>query len=123
MMFTTLKSDADNELVIVPNSKLISNNIKRVSDYNMVEVERVYKSSSVCDKIKESKILLQKELIINKKVMSMPAPEIKLVSDSDFTSLRIRIWTQKRYQQSIGQDIDKAVDKVFSKYKIELTLL
>lgn len=120
MMFTTLKSDADNELVIAPNSKLVSNNIKRVSEYNMTKVEKSYTSSSNCDKIKEMKLLFQKELILNKKIMSMPAPEVKLVPDQNGFSLYVRIWTQNKYKEVIGQDIDKIVKKIFSKYNLEL---
>lgn len=120
MMFTTLKSDADNELVIAPNSKLVSNNIKRVSEYNMTKVEKSYASSSNCDKIKEMKLLFQKELILNKKIMSMPAPEVKLVPEQNGFSLYVRIWTQNKYKEVIGQDIDKIVKKIFSKYNLEL---
>ncbi len=123
MMFTTLKSDTDNELIIAPNSKLVSNNIKRVSEYNMTEIAKSYKSNSGCDKIKEIKLLLQKELILSKKILSVPAPEIKLISGENGFSLHIKIWTQKRYRESIKEDIDKIVTKVFSKHKIELTQL
>lgn len=123
MMFTTLKSDSDNELIITPNSKLISNNIKRVSDYNMVSVEKFYESGSGCAKIKEVKLLFQKELILNKKIMSMPAPEIRFVSNQDGSTLNIKIWTQNKYKECIKSDIDKVVEKVFSKYKLELTVL
>lgn len=120
MMFTTLKSDADNELVIAPNSKLVSNNIKRVSEYNMTKTEKSYTSSSNCDKIKEMKLLFQKELILNKKIMSMPAPEVKLIPEQNGFSLSIKIWTQNKYKESVWQDIDKIVKRIFSKYNLEL---
>ena len=60
---------------------------------------------------------------LRKKILSVPAPEIKLISGENGFSLHIKIWTQKRYRESINEDIDKIVTKVFSKHKIELTQL
>lgn len=119
MMFTTLKSDADNELIITPNSKLISNNIKRVSDYNMVDVERTYAVSSGRDKIKEIKLLIQKELILNKKIMSVPVPEIKFAPNGEGFKLVLKIWTQAKFEEQSKVDIDQAMKSVFEKFKLE----
>lgn len=117
MMFTTLKSDADNELIIAPNSKIVSNNIKRESDYNMVGVEASYSSDFSCGKTKEIKLLLQKELILNKRIMSIPAPEVRLISNESGLEVAIKVWTQIRFKDQVAKETQEAIKKVLDKYK------
>lgn len=120
MLFTTLKSDVDGELIIVPNSKLVSSSIKRQSEYNMFEIEVSYKSETHFEKTKEIKLLLQKELILNKYVLSVPAPDIKLVSGENNFALYLKIWTQEKHKEHIKKDIDSIVKKIFAKYNLTI---
>ncbi len=120
MLFTTLKSDVDGELIIAPNSKLVSSSIKRQSEYNMFEIEVSYKSETHFEKTKEIKLLLQKELILNKYVLSVPAPDIKLVSGENSFALYLRVWTQEKHKEHTKKDIDSIVKKIFAKYNLTI---
>ncbi len=119
MLFTTLKSDTDGELIIVPNSKLVSSSIKRRSEYNMFELEAVYKFESHLQKAKEIKLSIQKELILNKYIMSVPAPEVNFISEDESYSLYIKIWTQTKYKECVKKDLDRTAKKIFSRYQLE----
>ena len=120
MMFTTLKSDAYNKLIIVPNSKLISNSIKRESDYNMIDMEIAYSSGLHCKKTKEIKLLLEKELILNNQIIPIPAPEIKFALNEEELKIVVKVWTQIRFRKKVEKDIRGAIKKVLSKYNPKL---
>lgn len=116
MMFTFLQSSEENQIVVIPNSILISSSINRVSEYNMVKIECERKLPFV-PKMFDLKKYTEKEFLLNKNIFTVPAPEVKLQSVEDGVSTVIlSVWCQKNKVGSVNKSLEAMAEKFENKY-------
>ncbi len=117
MLFTTLKSDEKEKMVVVPNSKLISNNIIRKSEYNVCSIKSCYTAPLNISKSKEVTLFLNKEILLNKKIDQIPEPVIKLKEENDGVLLEMEVFTKNKFRKQVEKDVDETVNKLSNKMK------
>lgn len=119
MLFTTLQTEDKNKTIIIPNSKLISNSITRKSEYDMSCIKKSYEFDGIVQKRKEIKRYLEKEFILNNKILQLPTPEVvfRIVSENK-TLLVLELWTLNQYIGDLQKDIDNSVTKAAHKYNM-----
>lgn len=123
MMFTTLQSDEENKTIIIPNSRLISNNIGRKSEFNAELIDVSYESDSFTDKYGEFGSYFEKEFILNNKILHLPAPEIEVKVQKDKKILiRLQVWCQNKHVNKVRNTLDKSVNNLGEKYQINFHL-
>ncbi|MDO4200346.1 MAG: mechanosensitive ion channel [Clostridia bacterium] len=116
MMFTFLQSSKENQIVVIPNSKLISSSINRVSEYNMVKIEYERKIAFV-PKMSDLKKYMEKEFILNKNIFTVPAPEVKLQGVEDgISTVVLSVWCQRIKAESVNKSLETMTEKFESKY-------
>lgn len=119
MLFTTLQSENESTTVVIPNSLLISKNINRKSEYNIELIEVFYESDSFTDKYNEFNKYFEKEFILNNNILHIPAPEIETKSQKDNNILiRLKVWCQNKHTDKVKTAVEKTVNKLGEKYKI-----
>ncbi|MBR2579488.1 MAG: mechanosensitive ion channel [Clostridia bacterium] len=116
MMFTFLQSSEENQIVVIPNSTLISSSINRVSEYNMVKIECERKISFV-PKMFDLKKYAEKEFLLNKNIFTVPAPEVKLQGVEDgISTVVLSVWCQKNKAESVNKSLEAMAEKFERKY-------
>ena len=116
MMFTFLQSDEENKTIIIPNSKLISSNIGRVSEYNMVKVDYERKVNFV-PKSSELAKHMEKEFLLNKNMLTVPAPEFKVKSvENGEATIVLSVWCLKNKAEIIKKDLEVISNKFENKH-------
>ncbi len=119
MMFTTLQAEGENKTVIIPNSRLIANNISRKSEYNIDLIEAAYESDSFTDKYGEFNKYFEKEFILNNKILHIPSPEIEIkVQKDNKIFIKLKVWCQNKYASKAKSTVNASVNKLGEKYKI-----
>lgn len=119
MLFTTLQTEDKNKTVIIPNSKLAANSITRKSEYDMSLINKIYKSDTLIEKHKEFKRYLEKEFILNNKILQLPAPEIVIeVCENNKNLIKLNIWTLNQNENNLNKDIENLINKVARKYRV-----
>ncbi len=119
MLFTTLQTEEEGKTVVIPNGKLISNAIVKRSKYEISNIRCKY---TLKGKFKNKDIdkFLIKEFILNKNILNLPEPEVKIESlNENELNLEISVWSQNQYALNVRENIDKAISKVPGKYEIE----
>lgn len=119
MMFTFLQSPESNEVVVIPNSKLISSSINRVSEYNMVRIE-FERQISFVPKSSELRKYAEKEFLLNHDILTVPAPEvgIKGVEEGKATIV-FKVWCQRKKAEKVNMSLEGITDKFEKKNKIK----
>ena len=111
MMFTFLQSAEDNEIIVIPNSILISSSINRVSEYNMVKIECERKLPFV-PKMFDLKKYMEKEFLLNSNIFTVPAPEVKLQGVEDgISTVILSVWCQKNKVESVNKSLEAMAEK------------
>lgn len=119
MLFTTLQTEDKNKTVIVPNSKLVANSITRKSEYDMSLIKKIYKSDTFIEKHKELKRYLEKEFILNNKILQLPTPEIEIeIIEKNKILIRLNIWTLNQNESDLHRDIENSINKAAQKYGV-----
>ncbi len=119
MLFTTLQSEDESKTVVIPNSRLISNNINRKSEYNIELIEAFYESDTFTEKYSEFNKYFEKEFILNSKILHLPVPEIEVkVQEDKKIFIKLKVWCQNKNESKIKSSLDKSVNKLEEKYKI-----
>ncbi len=122
MLFTTLQAEDENQTIVIPNSRLISNNISRKSEYNSELVEIFYESDKFTDKYDEFNKYFEKEFILNDKIIHVPAPEVEIkVHEGENIYIILKVWCQNKHLPQAKSDINKMVKKLGVKYKINFS--
>lgn len=119
MFFTTLKTLEKNQTIIIPNTKLMSAIVIRKSEYDISNIDMSYMVS--CDTYnKDISKFLNKEFVLNNKILQIPSPEINFEKANELeTNVKIRIWVQKRHEKEVKNDLKKIFFKIKSKYNID----
>lgn len=111
MMFTFLQSAEENQIVVIPNSILISSSINRVSEYNMVKIECERKLPFV-PKMFDLKKYMEKEFLLNSNIFTVPAPEVKLQGVEDgISTVVLSAWCQKNKTESVNKSLEAMAEK------------
>ena len=116
MMFTFLQSDEEGKTIVIPNSKLISSSINRVSEYDMVKVEHEHKVTFV-PKSSELKKYMEKEFFLNKNILTVPAPEFKVKAiESGETTVTLSAWCLKNKVGAVEKSLEAMAQKFEKKH-------
>lgn len=116
MLFTTLQTEDPNKTVIVPNAKLISNNITRISKFNSAKLELTYEISFEC-KNSDCQKFFGKEFIMNDKILQLPTPQINLIKlPNDKFAIAVELWCQNQYSEQVKRDLEKMFKKFENKF-------
>ena len=120
MLFTTLQTQEEDKIVIVPNSRLIANNITRESRYNMSQIRVNYKLQSI-EEMQNLSETVKMELILQNHVLQIPAPEVEINKNDDGTiSLNINIWCEKQFEENAKNGLNVLKSKMIHKYNLEI---
>lgn len=117
MLFTTLKSSEENKMVIIPNSRLVSNNITRKSSYDIKSVEFDVAVSIPNSKADFSKFF-EKEFILNDKILQLPAPQICIKKENQTTNIHIKLWCQAQNEEIVKKFLESSFKKLCKKYNV-----
>lgn len=122
IMFTTLRSD-EQKSIIIPNFRLISNNIIRNSDYDICkQIVDCY----VCGK--EIKLdvykLVEFALVSDNRILQIPPPLIKCETESkDKVRVSVTLFCEKRYASDIGGIMAGSLGDSLKKYGLKVSLI
>ncbi|BED91826.1 MAG: mechanosensitive ion channel [Candidatus Improbicoccus pseudotrichonymphae] len=117
--FTILLND-EGKTIIVPNSKLISDIIKRKSQWDIIPIEFRYKLSN-SKKIKSLENNLERYIVMSKnKVLATPRFEIKYSSDNEETKLVINIWAFRVNISEVKNSMSSFINSNFKKNGIKI---
>lgn len=117
MMYTFLQSEKESEMIVVPNSKLNSSSINRISKFNLKKVE-FQKELSFVPKNSEFHKYFEKEFLLKKEILQMPVPEIKIQNiEEGNTSLILNVWCEENNIRKVKSQLETISDKFEKKYK------
>lgn len=119
MMFSFLQSSEEDKIIVMPNSKLISNNISRKSVYNWEKIKD-YEEVLPNPKVKEFKKYLEKEIFLSKNILQIPSPEVLIENKEDRTAITMNLWCEAQNKTQAQKEIEKIKEKFYKKYKIKL---
>lgn len=118
MMFSFLQSSEEGKIIVMPNSKLISNNISRKSVYNWEKIE-IHEEFLLNSKIKELKKYLEKEIFLSKNILQMPKPEIIVENREDKVFITLNVWCETKDKVKAQKEIEVIKEKSYKKYDIK----
>ncbi len=118
MMFSFLQSSEEGKIIVMPNSKLISNNISRKSVYNWEKIE-IHEEFLLNSKIKELKKYLEKEIFLSKNILQMPKPEIIVENREDKVFIALNVWCETKDKAKAQKEIEVMKEKSYKKYGIK----
>ncbi len=119
MAFTTLKSPEGNS-VIIPNFRLLSNNILRESPYDICEHSFFVHITGLNPKLDAGKIL-DGILLTDKDVLKIPAPKVKYVEiNEQGMKLKAEIFCEKRTVLSLQTNLYENIKLTFRKLGAEV---
>lgn len=120
MMFTTLQSD-ENKSIIIPNSRLTSNNITRKSLHNICKLELGYELNEYKGQ-PDIKRIIERTLLSDNKILQVPAPNIKIDKlDDQNILLKIEVWCERCDGKQIESSLGSAIKLAFNKHKIKFS--
>ena len=119
-IFTTSIQTVDNKLVIVPNSKIMSDTI---TNYSTMETRRVdiVASAGYDDDVDKVKDLLLKLLVEDERILSDPAPFVGLVEMADSSvNFTVRAWVKNEDYWNVFFDTNERIKKTFDAENITI---
>ena len=117
MLFTTLKSSEENKMVVIPNARLVSNNITRKSQHDIKAVEFNSVVSIPNNNVDFSKFF-EKEFILNDKILQLPVPKIQIKKEDSAVNIRIKLWCQVQDEEAVKMILENSFKKLCKKYKV-----
>lgn len=117
MLFTTLKSSEENKMVVIPNSRLVSNNITRKSPHDIKSVE-FNSDISVPNNNMDFSKFFEKEFILNDKIVQLPAPRIRIKKEDNKAHIHIKLWCQVQDEEAVKTILENSFKKLCKKYKL-----
>lgn len=119
MMFTTLRAE-DDKVIIVPNSKLTSNNITRKSPHNICQVKINHTVSALSDLSNVKKIISAILLSENKALPIPPASvELDAKDDGNFCVTSV-FWCEEKDKKHLTGKISDSISSSLNKRNIEI---
>jgi Small-conductance mechanosensitive channel len=121
MAFTTLKSPEGNS-VIIPNFRLLSNNISRKSPYDICEYSFFVHIMDLNSKLDARKIL-DGVLLADKDVLQVPAPKVEYVKiNENEIKLKIEIFCEKRAITALQRKLAENIKQTFKRLHAQATV-
>lgn len=119
-IFVTVLNSPDNRVIFVPNSKLTGDNIV---NYSMKDTRRVDLTFGIgySDDIDKAKKAIGEVLNGNSKILSDPAPNVKLheLADSSVNFI-VRPWVNSADYWSVYWELTEVIKKKFDEENIEI---
>ena len=119
MIFTTLNS-SDGHSIIIPNSRLVSNNIVRESPYDVCEYS--FDILAVGNKPNVNlKKILEILFISDERILQIPPPNVEynVMNHNEF-NIKITLFCQKRYVEILDKETPNKVKTVLKKHGIKV---
>ena len=119
MMFTTLRAE-DGKVVVVPNSKLTSNNITRKSSHNIcsVKLKHIISGSSNISYVKK---LIGTIFLSENKVLQIPAMSVDCEKYRDENILLISVfWCEERDKEYLQNKLYNDIKLSLNRHKIDV---
>lgn len=117
MMYTFLQTENDGEMIVIPNSKLSSSSIKRVSEYNFKKIE-FERQINFVPKTSELNKHFEKEFLLSKDICQIPAPKIRIQNiDGGKADLKIDIWCRINESENVRKQLEIISNKFENKFK------
>ncbi len=118
--FTTELATLDNKKILVPNGKLLSDNIENLTGYEKRRVDLVIGisyASSITDAIKIARNVMDED----PRVLSEPAPSV-LVSELADSSVNLHVWPWVKPEDywAVYFDVTKKVKEAFDAGGVEI---
>lgn len=120
MLFSFVQPSEEDKIIVVPNSKLISSNILRKSEYNWESI-KIYEEVLPNSKVKDFKKYLEKEIFLSKNILQMPAPEITIENKEDKIGITLNLWCESQNKKEAQKDLETIKEKFHKKYDIKLS--
>ncbi|MBQ2672290.1 MAG: mechanosensitive ion channel [Clostridia bacterium] len=120
MLFSFVQPSEEDKVIVVPNSKLISSNILRKSEYNWESI-KTYEEVLPNSKVKDFKKYLEKEIFLSKNILQIPAPEITIENKEDKIGITLNLWCESQNKKEAQKEIEKIKEKFHKKYDIKLS--
>lgn len=115
MAFTTLRSPEGNS-VIIPNFRLLSNNILRQSPYDICEYPFNIQISELNSKL-DAKKILEGIFLANKDILKIPGPKIEYVRiDENGILIKATIFCEKRVTAVLERKLFESIKHTFKKF-------
>ena len=121
MVFTTLITDGNKEVVIIPNSKLISSNIVRQSICDLYRCHISYTVGNLPNGFKDIKKQMEKLTIIDSRISQIPSPNIslkKIIDDKSY--IEVSFFCEKRNMESVIGKFSEGVKSILKNKNITL---
>lgn len=117
MLFSFLQTSEEDKIIVIPNSKLISNNISRKSVYNWEKI-KIHEEILPHSKVKEFKKYFEKEIFLSKKILQIPKPEIIIENKEDKIEITLNLWCEIQNKAQAQKEIEDIKQKFHKKYGI-----
>jgi small conductance mechanosensitive channel len=119
-IFTTQLKTPDNKVVIVPNAKIMGDNITNYSAKDQRRVDLIF-GISYGDDMKKAKKVMEDVLAKNERVLKDPAPTIGVVELGDSSvNIVCRPWVKTSEYWPVRFDITEKVKEAFDKEGISI---
>ena len=117
MMYTFLQTENEDEMIVIPNSKLSCSSIKRVSEFNFKKIE-FERQMNFVPKTSELYKHFEKEFLLSKDIFQVPAPKISIRNIEDGKiDLRVSAWCRINEAENVKKQLEIISYKFESKFK------
>ena len=117
MMYTFLQTENEDEMIVIPNSKLSCSSIKRVSEFNFKKIE-FERQMNFVPNTSELYKHFEKEFLLSKDIFQVPAPKISIRNIEDGKiDLRVSAWCRINEAENVKKQLEIISYKFESKFK------
>lgn len=117
MMYTFLQTENEDEMIVIPNSKLSCSSIKRVSEFNFKKIE-FERQMNFVPKTSELYKHFEKEFLLSKDIFQVPAPKIGIRNiEGGKVDLKLSVWCRINEVENVKKQLEIISDKFESKFK------
>ncbi|MDR1614740.1 MAG: mechanosensitive ion channel [Campylobacteraceae bacterium] len=119
-IFSVVLKTTDNKQIIIPNSKIVTNNIINYSAKSIRRVDLVF-GISYEDDLKKAKKILEEIALSTPKILKEPSPLVAVLSlSSNSVDFAFRVWVKNNDYWDIYFAINEAVKLRFDEEKITI---
>ncbi len=117
MMYTFLQTENEDEMVVIPNSKLSSSSIKRVSEFNFKKID-FERQINFVPKTSELYKHFEKEFLLSKDIFQVPVPKIRIRNiEGGKVDLKVSVWCRINEVENVKKQLEIISDKFENKFK------
>lgn len=119
-IFNTYLNTPDNKMIVLPNGPLANGNIV---NFTRADTRRVDFTFGIAygDDLKTAKDLLQQFIIEDQRILTDPAPFVRLGALADSSvNITVRVWTKKEDYWDVHFDMNERVYTEFEKHGLNI---